>query len=541
MYTMILVDDHNYLIEGIKKLINWEKLKINIVDVAYDGEEGFKKIKANPPDIVITDVSMPILDGIDMIKALKKEGVKTKFIILTAYSEFKYAKEAMTYGVLDYIVKPILPKDIIDTVMRAVSICDEERNQEINEFKMKQKIVQSRPMLMERFADELFEGIMVNNDDIKNKADMLEISLNAKNYRVISIQIDNYCSFIKRFNESDRDFLRYSLSTIFCGCLNIKNYLMSFKEKSIHYLLLDCEYNSYDLEKQLIDKLEIIIHKCEKVYGIGISIGIGEPVETPVNIKNSFKQSIESLKFRTNSTYGQIIFYRYIMDIRNNINSESIYDKQALIQGLKLSSLQTIQEVVEEMFCNLRNKDYVGMDYVKTQVNYIINTATNFFHERGQDIADELFETGAIIDSIEEYQNFDEIENWLKDFFSALLKDNIEGQSTKNVVVVTKMLKYIRENYNKSISLNDLSKKLYFTPNYLGKIFLKQIKKSFNDYLIEYRIDKAKELLNLCRYKIYEVGEMVGYKDIDYFRRIFKECTSISPTEYINKYCNNIE
>ena len=134
---------------------------------------------------------------------------------------------------------------------------------------------------------------------------------------------------------------------------------------------------------------------------------------------------------------------------------------------------------------------------------------------------------------VETLETLEEIELWIRELFNSILSNTGQKQNQRNLRVVEQMLEYVRENYTKEISLIELSKHIYLTPNYLSILFSKHMGKQFNDYLCEFRVGKAKELLLTGNYKVYEVGEIIGYKNLDYFRKIFKEYTGVSPSDFL--------
>lgn len=532
MYGMIIVDDHSYFIESIRKFINWEELGIDILDVAFNGEDGFRKIISKQPDIVLTDINMPVMDGLEMIKKLTQEGISSKFVILTGHGEFDYAREAMKYGVLDFIVKPVLPKDITDALKKIVFICDLERKKQEQELKVKQQLAKSMPVLIEKFMEELFEGNINHAPEFSEKVDFLELDLKNKAYRVIHIQIDHYDSFLSKYKEEERQFLKYSIVSMICELLNIRNTFSSFKERHARFLLYFKLTIGENTDEELMDKLEQIITRCLSLYDISISIGVGDTVVSAFNIKDSYEQSVESLKYIPYFGVGKVIFYKDIVHTQLAIPVLQFYDRSKLIDGLKMRSKNMIVECLDSMFALIRDQEYVRIDYIKLIVNELLSITMTTLNQMGEMLPDILQNTRKLQEFAESKETLQEIETWVRDIFEGVFINIGQKSNNRNTRVMEQILAYIKENYHKEISLNELSKLIFLTPNYLGNIFQKNMEKSFKEYLGEYRIKKAKELLESGRYLVYEVGEMVGYKDPDYFRKMFKEYVGVIPSEY---------
>lgn len=532
MYSIIIVDDHGYFIEGIRKFVNWDELGIDILDVAYDGEEGFYKIKSIQPDIVLTDINMPVMDGLEMIKKLTLDGIRTKFVILTGHGEFDYAREAMKYGVLDFIVKPVLPKDITEALKKIIFICDLERKKQEQEVKVKQQLAKSMPVFIEKFMEELFEGGIGNISEFYEKVDFLELDIKSRIYRVIHIQIDRYDQFLTRYKEDERQYIKYSITSIVCELLNIRNTFTSFKERQARFLLYYEASSKENTDEELLSKLEVIVARCMSLYEISVSIGVGEPVENALCIKDSYSQSNESLKFVMYFGNGKVIFYKDIVHTQLVIPVLQFYERSKLIDGLKMRSKNMVGECLDGMFSLFLNQGHVQIDYIKVIVNEMLSITMTTLFQMGEKLPDMLRDSRKVRETAESIVTLQDLENWIRDIFDTIFINIGQKSNQRNTRVLEQILAYVGENFHKDISLNELSKHIYLTPNYLGNIFLKNMGKGFKEYLGEYRIKKAKELLDSGKYLVYEVGEMVGYKDPDYFRKMFREYVGVSPSEY---------
>ena len=533
MLKLIIVDDHKHIVDGMKKYVDWSSIGIEVIDVANNGVEGIEKIEKHKPDIVLTDIAMPIKDGFEMIEALTDKGIRPKFVLLTGYSEFEYAKDAIKYSVMDYIVKPALPGKIIETMKKVAKVCIEEKNIVEQHRKISRQLLESKPILIEKFLEELFEGTIKDDSESIDRLKFLDIDFEDKIYIVLAVQIDGYESFVSKHTEEDRFFLRYSITSLISESLSIPHYSVSFKGKNAFFLLTvsvnETNFNDLDLSTELAD----IIDKCMQLYDMSISIGVGEVVNKPLDIKDSYLQAIESTKYKMYFGNGKVIFYKDIVHTQIFSPVLYYYDKSMLIDGLKMRSRILVDQCLDSIFTTIRRCGYVRIDLIKVIIYELLGTTIFTIHQIGERLPDEYFESGNIWGDIEAKETLDEIEHYVKDLFDKILKSSGAKINQRSVRIVEQILDYINFNYHNNISLNDLSKKIFLTPNYLSILFSKEIGKTFNDYLTEFRIKKAKELLQLGNYKVYEVGEKVGYKNLDYFRKVFKEYTGKNPSDFI--------
>ncbi|MCH5138372.1 response regulator [Clostridiaceae bacterium UIB06] len=530
MLKGIIVDDEERIINGLKRHIDWDSLGISIIDSAINGKEGLEKVKLHNPDIVITDIKMPLMDGLKFIEKIKSEGYNPKVIVLTGHGEFDYAKESIKLGVVDYILKPFMPDEVYPIFQRAVDICIKEKEKEEQLQSLRKTLNESLPVLQEKFVEELMENTRIEEREIVEKGNFLGIDLKDKVFRVITLHIEGFKDFIQDNDEEYRQLVKLSILDKAHKYLEINNICVNFKKKNAHILIASDECMK-DNEKFINGAMLRVIEECCNEFHISISIGVGDQVDNFKSIKDSFEQSLECLKYRIQFGEGKVIFYEDIIFTNLNVDILNLYNKEELVDALKSRDLLQIHKCTSEMFIRAKGQKYINIDYIKAAVMEMLGIVSLTLFQIGENkdvtkfLVDRLNEIG-------DKEDIGELEVWLKEFFTEVL-NSIGGKTKQRCSrVVEQIIDVIKENYSKEISLEDISKIIYLTPNYLSNIFSNTMGESFTKYLSRYRIEKAKELLSSGKYKIYEVCEMVGYKNVDHFRKIFKEFTGKTPSEY---------
>lgn len=536
MLKMLMIDDHSYSIEALNKFIDWEEIGIKVVGTAQDGLEGIKKIKELLPDIVLTDIHMPVMDGFEMIRQAKEEGIQTKYVILTGYEEFEYAKQAMKYGVADYILKPALPKEVREIMLKVGKDCLQEKEKIEQEQKIRQQLKDNLPILRERFLEELFDGVVRSKREIEERAEFLKVDIFNKNFRVITLQIDTYDLFLESYTEEDRQYIKFSMSKRAEEMMGFESVAMNYKDQDA-YMLMMAGRDSNELEDQnLIQKFEQLVKECGKRFRTSISVGISSLASSIEEIATAYRQSRECLKYKMFLGKGKVILYSDIVHTQLVSNVLQVYDRETLIDGLKMRSEAMVQECLDDMFSNIREHEFMHSDYLKMLINEMISLVNVTMYQIGEKQPEIPDNEKTPWEEINEKETLDDIQNWVNRYFGEIYGSFSHRSNKRNSRVVEQIIDYIKENYDKDISLNDLSKKIYITPNYLSNIFSNYMGQGFMDYLTAYRVDKAKELLGKGDYKVYEVSEMVGYKNSNYFRKIFKEMTGVSPSDYLRSF-----
>lgn len=530
MFKAIIIDDEEYIIDGLKRHIDWSGLGVTIIDTAVNGKDGLDKIRIHNPDIVMTDIKMPLMDGLEMISQAKKEGYNPKVLIITGHDEFNYAKEGIKLGVNDYILKPSMPEEIVLVLNKVIRACQDEKAREIQFQNLREKINESIPVLQEKLVEELLEGIVVSEREFIDRTEFLGLNLNNKLYQAITLHIEYFKDFLEDNNEEYRQLVKLAILNKARDYLKVERTYLNFKKKNAHLLLVS-DKEVKESEKLINEIMLKIIDECKDEFSISLSIGVGQQFDKFSDIKHSFDQSTECLKYKTQFGEGKVIFYEDILFTNLTVPVLNLYNREDLIDGLKSRDATLVNKCVDDMFIKVEEQKYIKIEYLKVILIEMLGIVSLTLFQIGENKEVTSFGS-AIFNSIEDLETVEEIEACLKEAFTGILSIISNKSNQRCNRVVEQIVDFIKENYNKEISLDDISKRIYLTPNYLSNIFSNGMGESFTKYLARYRIEKAKELLESGKYKIYELCEMVGYKNVDYFRKVFKEFTGRSPSEF---------
>ncbi len=518
MYRLMIVDDHEYLIEGLRKFINWSELNLEVLDVATNGEEGLSKIRRMRPDIVLTDISMPIMDGLEMIRTLSAEGLGCKYIILTGHGEFEYAREAIKYGVMDFILKPVMPREITEVLHRAVTACETEHRQHEQEQRMKQQLLESLPVLTQRFMEELFEGAIQSAAEYESRSKLLNLDLGGEGYRVLSVEIGDYSRFQAEHDEDERRFTKFSLETAMCEALGVQRSFLGFRERRATLLL--CQQLPQD--EAMAARLEALVRKLQAAHGIGLTVGLGSVVATVQQIHTSYLQSLECLRAHG---AGCVLLHN---PSNTGVTTPS-WPKAQLQEALHSRSPEKLSACLNLFLADLQAEPRLNMAQARAtaadmlaEMDRMLTQTAHFLEEPPEVPTPELPSA----------QTLSELEMHLRTAFLRAQAAVSSHGDPRTARIIEQVLEAIRHDYDKDLTLQDLARQVYLTPNYLGTIFCKHMGRSFLDYLAQYRMQKAADLLASGKYLVYEVSEMVGYRDHDYFRRVFKEYMGVTPSQF---------
>ncbi len=485
MYKAMLVDDENLITEGLKNIIDWEKLNITVLDTAENGKQALDKFRKNPVDIVITDINMPLVNGIDLLSQIKDINENTKFIILSGYEEFNYAKAAISIGVEAYILKPI-DEDELTKVLKEIVL-------KLDEAKSSKKINLKK--------DTIFKGILNN---IATKQDLI----NSK--EKIKINMDNslYVTSILLIKEG--------FTTIDFKYIEKTEVLYD----DYGNLILVNSFDKNTTIKEIKHFYEQILEDIKTKYGYDVLIAVGDIVEDVNLLGKSFKTSNIVKKNILISGFNKCLTKEDLLsDIEMHFENELNEINRLIIDNDK----KGINKYIDEILDNDKLTPQNIYDFATKVLILYDNLKAKF--KIDNENADVL---GSTIINVLNFTTLDDIKTYLKHKLVYLI-DHIADESIKLSPIVRRIVKCVNENYNKDLSLKSLALEYNVNTSYLGQVFTKEIGIQFSDYLNKIRNSVAKDLILNTNKKISDISKEVGYLDTSYFYRKFKKYYGVTP------------
>lgn len=502
MYKILIVDDEYYSREGTVKMLDWAKYDIEIVGTAKNGAEGIKMTEELKPDIILTDIRMKSMDGLSMIQEIKSKNIDCKFIVMSGYKLFEYAKKSLEEGVVAYLLKPIPQQDLIDALIKTKNLIQESKNDNIA------KQLEQSEAAIKGFINGTPPPPMAN--------------------------ISSYQIFIIKFERTQNAVDKVNIYEQLCKCS--KTVFVHFSNNS-KLIVMICNPNH---DTAVIRKIKTAL---ETRLGLQTYIG-GSQIQASAD-KETFSAALRqanlALQFHmySNST-EEIIFYDEISKYDNNtIDNELIkyyHDIAYSVEACSKKSVHdTLCKVIErikskkynpQVVCDWFKNLYINIDYRMKQLGY----AEGEFNNSKYKLNDMNVYNGFSLSNMLQYT-----ENFCFHCIK-IIEDNRIGNYEKTIKDV---IVYIDNHYTDDISLEYLEKKFFIDLSYLSKLFKKETGKTYLQYITEKRIEKAKELMNNTDLNIYEIASKVSYNNAKYFSQLFKKVEGISPSEYRAKLLEN--
>ncbi len=534
MLKVVLIDDEVIIRDGLRQEINWESLNMEIVGEAENGLDALEVVATTQADLIITDIRMPFMDGLQFIEKIKKKYPEIYIIIITGHDEFQYAQRAIKLGAYDYLLKPIDLEAVILTLKNIQKKHEEQYQQESALLNLQTKLAERQPLLIEHFFKDLIYEKLESFELSEHMKELDLIKFEKSIGLVMLLQLDNYYLLIEKMSDPERRSFEKSLTEIIKKTVLAESYYC-YEEKYCEYAIIILEHNSSLCEEKarfLIKTLrEVVNQSIQATFTIGI--GTTYPLK---RLSSSYQEALKAMsnKFILGKN-REIFFNRLETKISDEIELKLI-DEAELIEMVRLSDLPLIKTKLQTILTNISTLGENSYFWMQIVAGNIFRQALQILREIGA-TPEQIFDDPlTVFQQIFTRQTIQEMNDELLTALTKIAQFIEFNREKKFGLVLEKAKQYISKNYNlDNLSLEDVASQVNISPCYFSLIFKQELGISFIDFLTNLRINKAKELLTFSNYKTYEISYQVGYNNPTYFSTIFKKHVGFSPTEYRNQ------
>ncbi|MCR8642521.1 response regulator transcription factor [Paenibacillus sp. N1-5-1-14] len=521
MRNVLIVDDEPLILEGLRSIIEWEEYGLTIIGQASNGEEAvaFLKQYEGQVDLLITDITMPKMNGLQLIEQVKTFDSKMRYVILSGYEQFEYVKAGMRLGIENYILKPINIKELESTVRQIVDDLDQEAEEHYRALEDWQIL---RSNIMNRWVTGTIDA-----QELRHRSDLLDISLTCDSYTVTALRLimepDPDCDELQlRQLRSERMGACYGYAQRLIGHLNTV------------YAFIDTEGDLILIFGEALgDELKERIHTVHQQLQYVMKQKLEQPVWITIGSKQSRYQDVSLSYEHAKSLYvDHLMLTGYpIIDIdqlpKLNVDEEKIeLDYEAFSKLLLAGEREEAHAYIESAFNKLLALGgYTRIDFYNVAIKLML-MAKNM--EKNADFS-------PLFNPLLHMQTIEQLMSHVQESVSSTLRD-LQEEHQDLSPNIRYMIEQVSKHYKDELSLKTISQRMEMHPNYLGQMFHKEVGRSFSDYVTQYRIEKARQLLLQTTLLANEVAAEVGYLDPTYFYRQFKKSTGVSPTELRKMY-----
>ena len=496
MQKVLIIDDEPIIREGLKNVISWNEYGYEICGVGVDGRDGLNKIRSHQPDLILLDIRMPGLSGIDLVKQIRKENNRVKIIILTAYSSFSYAKELMGYGIESYLLKPIDEHELVE-ILEKISMERDEEKRLASQLELYNQLNEDKSLraLLESELDDVSQEVKERLEDKALQVARISSEIDETNDQWLTNEVDKTPEQIKMIRRDSHN----------------------------HLLFIDLE------ESEVKNFLERVWERFNRYGDHHIVLMLGSKVDRIEDVVKSYHQvkELENIHFCF-SEENILIYDELHFEDKTNISLSNEIDSERIFHYLEFNDTVNIQNellAIEKYYQSTRySKERIKVEVFEWTISMLQIIQTNY-------PSLSIISRDGLENAIHQQENLQAIIQLIYEKLLEMGKE-FNGYSSAKGNIVEQVKKYIDRYYYKDITLKSVADLFHYNRAYLGKVFKRQTGDYFNVYLHKVRIAESKKLLLDKQYKVYEIAKQVGYSNSDYFYKNFKLYEGLSPKEY---------
>jgi len=529
MLKVFLVEDEKVIREGFRDKIPWEQYGFKLVGEAADGEMALPAIRKLKPDVLITDIKMPFMDGLSLSEIVKEEFPKMRIIIISGYDEFEYARKAITVGVERYLLKPVTRITLRNVLMELKEKIEQETEQKDYQMQYQEEAREFEQFTLRRFFEKLLDG-RLSAKEIFSEAAELSLDLTAPSYNLLVFTV------YEKENSQSREWFTRKQEEIFYYFL-----------RHPQYILVRLNVNSYGVlvksEPSLMDEhIESCLEHFKRVCApeeerLDWYVAVGSMVERLSLLPQCYKDANHYFAYRFVMPGQHILCQATLSGVlapkaEKDIASVDIMkmDPDIIRDFLSRGETKEIHDFVDSYLHGIQNalSSRMFRDYVVLNIRFAV---VAFLESLGADQEEYQAEIQNAVEIIRKEDT--EVYGYFVSMLEAAMEIRDRINSSQGGKILKNALEYIDDNYDsESLSLGQVAEAIGVSSNYLSAIFSQSMQKTFIEYVTEKRIEKAKKLLKQTDRPSGEIAKAVGYKDAHYFSFVFKKLQGLSPREY---------
>ncbi|WP_405155491.1 response regulator [Paenibacillus sp. FSL K6-0108] len=525
MYRVLLVDDEEDVREGLVVEVDWEALDLRIVGLAENGREALEMAERVEPDIVVTDISMPFMDGLELAKRLRERNPLVKVVILTGYDEFDYARQAVSLSVDEYLLKPFSAGHLTELLTRLRAQMEAEVAEREDVQQLRDHFYTSLPLLQADLMATLLHR-QKSPEYIHGKAKQCGLDLHGERYgvSVLTLHMDGDQS-------EDAELKQFAALNIAAEVWTEHGAGHAFMHQETIVLLFVDRWGGEDGEKRQQQALENVMRSINHYLRIPATVGSGSIVNTLAGVKHAYEDALLALDYRLVPGTDPLI---YIADVERQTAGKLRFDElkqQTLTRCLKAGTQAELEDALEIIFRE------ITVEHGRSDIQlYLIEVLTNVWKaaQASGEAMEDIFGAGfQLYADLFRLPGLSEAQSKVHEVCLLVQHRIASGRQHVYKDIVEQALSFTKEHYaDPDLSIQKVCGHLHISSGYFCGIFKKEVQLTFLQYLMQIRMEAAKELLRSTELKSFEIAGQVGFAEPNYFSFCFKKHIGVSPKEY---------
>ncbi|SFI27399.1 two-component system, response regulator YesN [Paenibacillus sp. UNC496MF] len=529
MLKMIIADDEYNVRAGLREVVRWEELGVEVVGDAADGLETYDLCRSLRPDILLTDIRMPMMDGLEAARKLKDDGDPVRIIIISGAEDFQYAKTALSLNADGYILKPIKLAELQQTVRKVADAIAAERSRDARTERLQRQVRETMPVLREKFLAGLTTGMFANEEEIRSGLAFHGPTCSADEaWTAAVLRIDDYEEAVERYSEARKQLLAFSVQNVLDEIAAGSGGAAFVMSENEHVVLFQPRDG-----RRVADICRDMLNCIRHYLNLSASFGIGRPARKASELHGSYREALAAINYTFYTGKSSVLD---ISDYRADADGPrfpKLYDAEAklvgfMMQGMKDAAEETVRYVFDALCGGLLLPD----GYARSVCVELVNMADKAVAEAGERIWDIAPGYASVMADVYGIREASGLRETMLGLFGELAAHFARKHTHKNGRTIQKIKAIVAQSYMENVTVQKLSEQVYLSPNYISLVFKQETGESLTEYVTKVRMEAAKELLKSPDLKILEVAEMVGYENAAYFSTVFKKYAGMHPQKY---------
>ncbi|OXM85419.1 response regulator [Paenibacillus rigui] len=538
MFQLLIVDDESAVVDSLADTLPWQQIGIGSVFKAYSGFEALEILHTNTIDILITDIRMPGMSGLELLEKTRRSWKKMKCILLSGHAEFDYARQAIRHDTYEYLLKPISDEDILDKVSKLVELLKVERDELQSYQLVAQAFEESLPKLRGELLNDLLQGLKLSPRRLQEKMELLKVSmLLDESIALMLVRMEGKLSELDLYSLSLMDFAIGNMAEeIF------EDYFRLWPCKDIHgflvfLVMVKAEKREELAEKEAVDQqlqqlasqLQLSVNHYLKGT---VSVLISKWGQFPGDVDKLYQDSLYSLRRRIGSQSGLFIYVSDELEQQPVHSLQRLYEPPLLVHLLESASWESAEDKLVNIFHELHRKWADSSEHLIEVFFAIYASFSSFAHKNGRELAAMIGPALSDVAGLTACRSIQSLESWAFQAFR-LMRDSMENETRNDREhTVGKIKQYIQKHLTKDVSLQAVADFMYMHPVHISRIYKLETGENLSDYILRLKMEMAAAMLANRSVKNYEIALKLGYQNPNYFNKVFKKYYSLTPQEY---------
>ena len=538
MYKVLLVDDDLLVRNYLRSLLDWKMMGFDLVGEASNGNEALKQIELLSPDVVIMDINMPVMDGVELSYQISNKYPELKMFALSSYDDYQFVRETLKNGAVDYILKDRLNKEELTRILaQLLNLIEKEKGRKIELETEKIRIEAIKEIASEQYVKEIFLGTRKHDDEIIKSMGLPFEKVCKGGYIIAIMYISNYNIRTSRKSDAEKQVFINSISNLCKQTLeDDSSKLWTYLEEGKFGIVLPSSGSNSEaaLHSVLNQKTRRISHILNQYLNVQVVWGISSRCFSIDNINNCYSEALSLVMKQQYQQYFKDSHEALSDKMDKKIFFLSIHHEKELLQAIETADNGRAEKTLNTIFNELIRAQ--SIESTQTVVNELISTAIKAASEYGLNVKKIYEYCGVDINDLSSVNSTEALKTTIKRIYKTLIEEATKGGCAGNYSKYTrKAIEHLNLNFKKDISLVNMAGLLGINPEYFSRLFKKETGYGFVEYLNKLRIEMSKRYLSQGKENLKNISIEVGFNSYSYFCKVFKEYTGLSPLNFVEQ------